>query len=197
MSTLPFSRPFYFIRHGQTTWNAIERIQGWTETPLSELGIQQAESGRTFFKEIKIDHVVASPLERAYKTAQIITEGHGLEIETDIRLRERSYGDLEGKMRRDIVAEVGEDIYAEMRDTTAEPWDVFRARVYEGIQQALDTAHENVLIVAHGGLYRLFTQDLFGQQQNSDNAVPYLIRPDGIDTLRPEDVGRQDLKHAL
>ena len=55
----------YFVRHGQTDWNKIGRIQGHTDIPLNKLGEEQALIVKEKLKEIKFDKVFSSPLKRA------------------------------------------------------------------------------------------------------------------------------------
>lgn len=93
----------YFVRHGQTDWNVEHRTQGWTDIPLNETGIKQAESLRDKLAQLgpKIDAVYASPLQRARRTAEIATDGN-YKIILDDRLKERNCGEFEGKPRESI-----------------------------------------------------------------------------------------------
>ena len=56
---------FYFLRHGQTTWNLSGKYQGSTDVPLSELGIRQAALAARWFDGMKIDAIYSSPQIRA------------------------------------------------------------------------------------------------------------------------------------
>lgn len=86
----------YAIRHGQTNWNIEKRLQGQTDTLLTNLGKQQAKDLAEIFKNIDADFILSSPLQRALDTANIINQYKNLNIEIETRLIERSFGDFEG-----------------------------------------------------------------------------------------------------
>ena len=69
------TKHLYLMRHGQTLFNVYRRIQGWCDSPLTELGIKQAEKARTYLKDIPFDHYYSSTAERACDTLEIVTEG--------------------------------------------------------------------------------------------------------------------------
>lgn len=78
---------FYLVRHGQTDWNRAGKIQGTTDIPLNETGRQQAEQLATVLKErigysaeTRIDAVYASPLARAFQTAEILAKEEKLPL---------------------------------------------------------------------------------------------------------------------
>ncbi len=91
---------FYLVRHGQTDWNTEKRMQGHADIPMNETGIKQInELADKIAKEgIVFDRMIASPLERAKKSAEIIAEKTGFkkEIIFDIDFIERDCGKLEG-----------------------------------------------------------------------------------------------------
>lgn len=64
----------YFIRHGQTDWNAQRRFQGSQDIPLNEAGCAQAREIASRFENTKFSRIYHSPLKRAEKTAQILSE---------------------------------------------------------------------------------------------------------------------------
>src|SRR5258706_2539161 len=90
------STTFYIVRHGETDWNVKKLLQGQMEIPLNEKGALEALELRTKLKNIKIDLIFSSDLERAYKTVEPIAMERGLTIKTTPLLRERSFGRLEG-----------------------------------------------------------------------------------------------------
>lgn len=86
----------YLIRHGETDWNKIKRLQGITDIPLNAYGIELAEKTAEGLKDIPFDRIYTSPLIRAYKTAEIIRGGRSIEIIPTQGLLEISFGDYEG-----------------------------------------------------------------------------------------------------
>ncbi len=87
----------YVIRHGQTEWNVMKKMQGSIDIPLNKKGIKQAYITKKNLDHISIDVIFCSPLKRAKQTAEIINKGRNLEIIYDERLKERNYGEFEGE----------------------------------------------------------------------------------------------------
>ncbi len=99
----------YLIRHGETAWNHERRVQGRTDIPLNEAGEETARiTGRSLYKEgISFDRIFASPLLRAYRTAELIKEEtkSSCRIEKEKVLIEFGFGALEGM----VIPEIGSD----------------------------------------------------------------------------------------
>ena len=93
---------FYFIRHGQTIWNESGRYQGTTDVTLSELGYEQAKKTAERFKDIHLDGIISSTLDRAFQTAKSINQFHQLEIEKNDLLQELHFGEWEGLTYEEI-----------------------------------------------------------------------------------------------
>jgi broad specificity phosphatase PhoE len=87
----------YLVRHGRTDWNDQKLIQGHIDIPLNSEGKTAAKELANELKKIKFDKVYSSDLLRAKETAEIISLEHQLTIETTVALRERTFGNLEGK----------------------------------------------------------------------------------------------------
>ncbi|WP_436873893.1 2,3-diphosphoglycerate-dependent phosphoglycerate mutase GpmB [Kosakonia sacchari] len=85
----------YLVRHGETQWNAERRIQGQSDSPLTEKGEKQAWQVAERAKALGITHVIASDLGRTRRTAEIIAEACGCDITFEPRLRELDMGVLE------------------------------------------------------------------------------------------------------
>jgi probable phosphoglycerate mutase len=100
----------YFLRHGETDWNRIQRYQGQTDTPLNDLGREQAaRNGRTLKALLgpAVDSLefTASPLARAAETMRIVRRELGLPEEPfvrDDRLKEQHFGHWEGQLYADL-----------------------------------------------------------------------------------------------
>ena len=99
---------YYLVRHGQTVWNTLGQTQGHGNSPLTELGIQQAKDLAEALKEYPIDIIYCSDLGRAVETAEIIGKELNIEIHPTESLREMGFGVWEGMPLREI-----EKIYPE------------------------------------------------------------------------------------
>lgn len=84
------------VRHGETAWTPVNRIQGWLDIELNEKGLRQAERIAKELKRKKIDAIYSSELSRAYETARIIARGHKLKVKKDINLNELNQGKWQG-----------------------------------------------------------------------------------------------------
>ncbi len=91
------------VRHGETDWNSVRRIQGGgSDTPLNERGRQQAENIALRLKAEPVQAIYSSPQQRALHTAQAIARHHNLEVVVLPALREIEVGELEGKPSSEI-----------------------------------------------------------------------------------------------
>src|SRR5579864_3425707 len=97
----------FLVRHGETEWNRARRYQGWSDSPLTARGVAQAAAigrGLATIPEAVGAAIVASPLGRARRTAEIIAEclQYKAPIRFDDRLREISLGSWDGLDRRQV-----------------------------------------------------------------------------------------------
>ncbi|HDR2160647.1 TPA: 2,3-diphosphoglycerate-dependent phosphoglycerate mutase GpmB [Enterobacter cancerogenus] len=97
----------YLVRHGETQWNAERRIQGQSDSPLTDKGIQQARQVADRAKTLGITHVISSDLGRTQQTARIIADACGCDVTLEPRLRELDMGILE-KRHIDSLTETEE-----------------------------------------------------------------------------------------
>ncbi len=176
-------RSFYFLRHGETDWNVQKRLQGHTDTPLNENGREQARAAIALLQNHPIDRIVASPLSRAFETAEIVNAALKKPIETHEGLKERHFGLFEGKTHEEIEIFAQENMHliparrnpsAPLDAPGAENYDTFRSRVVACVAELL-TRHDgqNLLIVAHGGVYRTLCRHFWGETDQAKNAWPY------------------------
>ncbi|MDO4488928.1 MAG: histidine phosphatase family protein [Eubacteriales bacterium] len=84
------------VRHGETDWNVDGRLQGQTDIELNDKGREMARQTGIGMKDVHIDLCYSSPLKRAYETAELMLAGRDIEIRTDDRLKEASFGKWEG-----------------------------------------------------------------------------------------------------
>jgi len=98
------------IRHGETEWNKLGKLQGQLNTSLTDAGRSQAHSLGRRLLAVDWDMMLASDLDRAAETARIIAEESGIPlIGVDDRLRERTFGELEGTTLEERVNRWGEN----------------------------------------------------------------------------------------
>jgi probable phosphoglycerate mutase len=151
------------VRHGETEWNRVQRYQGWSDSPLTERGIAQAESIGRFLSTLAgtaSAELVASPIGRARHTAEIIRAclGGTAPLLFDDRLREISLGSWEGLDRIEIAARVpgifDSDGHYEwyFRTPDGEAYEAFSARVADWLGSAGD---RSVIVVTHGIVSRV------------------------------------------
>ncbi|NRP74600.1 Adenosylcobalamin/alpha-ribazole phosphatase [Ensifer psoraleae] len=143
------------MRHGETEWNAEQRLQGQDNSVLSERGVAQVRRFRPYAKALKPVRVIASDLGRTRQTVALI--GHP-EAPTDVRLRELDMGDWTGRRKPELIAERPEE-YAAWRAGTftparAESWSAFRQRVADSIREWIANTEGDLLAVVHGGVIR-------------------------------------------
>ena len=103
-SSIPQSS-FYFLRHGQTMWNVEGRFQGHTDIPLNEVGLSQARDAATVLARCPVDLIIASPLIRARRTAEIVAVHLGKPLLLDDELKERHFGAFEGLVVNEVKAQ--------------------------------------------------------------------------------------------
>jgi len=109
-------------RHGQTEWNKLKRLQGWKNSPLTELGLSQARAVAKLISTLADGEncdFFASPLGRALNTAQIINTELGLtesNIQVEPLLKELSFGIWEGLSHDDIQVQYSEQWHAREKD---------------------------------------------------------------------------------
>ena len=92
----------YITRHGQTVWNTEKRMQGWNDSPLTKLGLEQAKRLGQRLENTRIDIIYSSPLGRAIKTAKIVMGKKDIPIVCDDRLKEINLGKWEGMKHNSI-----------------------------------------------------------------------------------------------
>ena len=157
------------IRHGETAWNVDTRIQGHLDISLSDTGRRQAQRLAKALGHEPISAIYASDLTRAWDTAQYLGQAHGLTVIKEPGLRERGFGDFEGKTFAEIEQlQPEQSLLWRKRDPDFSPSGgeslvALRNRVVEAAAR-LAARHpgELVALVGHGGvldvLYRAATR---------------------------------------
>lgn len=148
------------IRHGETALNAKGCYYGRTDAVLSEKGISQAKYLKEILKEVSFDYIVASPLVRAYNTAQIVMEEREQEIFGDRRLMEQDFGIFEGMTYKEIQSNYPKELddwneeFSTYRIPKGESFADVRSRTEDflrDIPSGRESKGEKMLIAAHKG----------------------------------------------
>ncbi len=205
------SAQLILVRHGKSLWNAQNRFTGWVDVPLDATGWQEAEKAGKLLADFSFDAAFSSHLQRAITTLQVILrENHSPKspiflpapntvprqkyaprdhefpvILHEVALAERHYGDLQGKVKSEILAEVGEEQFLKWRrgydtpppngeslkDTFDRAVPYFCAEILPLLDQG-----KTVLISAHGNSLRALTKYL---ENISDKDIVDLEIPTG------------------
>lgn len=156
------------IRHGKTDWNGLGKIQGQTDTPLNAEGIRQAQAlaERLSRESMKWDAVISSDLMRANETARIIA--HKLQIpllDSDARLRERYFGEIEGTTEAERLARWGPDW--RKSNSGQESDEQVRSRALAFVDEiAAQQPIQRLLVVSHGSLLAQLMKGMCGELQD-------------------------------
>lgn len=167
---------FVLIRHGETDWNLQGRLQGRTDVPLNDIGREQALQVVDDLRDTGWDVVLASPLQRAWQTAVIITTALGMDeslIITNPDLRERSYGAVEGLTVAERDARYPDHVWPGAESTPDLNERAGRAMT----EFATLYADKRILIVAHGGWIRAALRVVSNHDKHvTDRAIPNVSR---------------------
>lgn len=142
----------YLVRHGQTDWNLIKKIQGQLDIPLNETGKMQADEAGRLLSTIRARKIISSDLSRTKQTAEIINRYLSLPLTFDSKLRELNYGDLEGVVATSVSQEEWHTFNFEPEKMHAEDLKDFYNRVKSFFDEL---EYEDVVIVTHGGTLRM------------------------------------------
>ncbi|MBS0332298.1 MAG: histidine phosphatase family protein [Proteobacteria bacterium] len=148
------------LRHGETEWNAVRRIQGRRESRLTPLGERQALAMAGLAADLALREptppawrLVSSPLGRARQTAEAVAARTGLTVEFDERVAEIACGDWEGRLR-EVVAQAHPELFATREWFFAAPggetYEDVAARVGAFLADLPPEPDRRVIVVSHG-----------------------------------------------
>jgi broad specificity phosphatase PhoE len=160
----------YLIRHAETEFNREGRVQGFTDSPLSDLGREQTRRLRDRIGGIKIGAAACSPSMRAADTARVALAG-AVPFQTYEGLREMNLGVWEGKIASDIRKQYPREIKlwfdrpSHLRLEGGETIRSFRRRVTGTMDVIRESAPEKTIaIFTHGGVIRIYLTSLLGMK---------------------------------
>lgn len=190
---MPDFPDLYLMRHGQTVWNAQERMQGLLDSPLTELGRRQARRQADLVREIEARVPglgrYASSLGRAQQTAEIAFSGG--DFDSDPRLVEIDIGEFSGARMKDLLRSHAELFTGNRLDwydrvPTGENFAGLEARV----RSFLDDLRGPALIVTHGITLRMFRVIAMGLPVSAIAQMP--VRQGAVHLVRD---GRHSVLH--
>lgn len=196
----PFTT-FTIVRHGQTEWNAIGKLQGQMNSNLTPEGQAEAQALGERFEDIHFDHVFSSDLTRAHHTAQLITLERQLAVNTSVLLRERKWGSYEGRSFAEFRQE-NAHLFEQYAQLSHEEQLAFQfapdmesdaeiaTRMLTFLREAAVTyPGACLLVVSHGGPMTALLRKL---QPPAENGSPYgsfantgyiVLRTDGLEFI--------------
>lgn len=144
------TKTLYLMRHGQTLFNVLKKIQGWCDSPLTEEGIRQAKIAGKWFKDnnITFDHAYSSTSERCCDTLELVTDMPYVRLKG---LKEHNYGILEaeGEFLAENDPEKCKTYYLQFGGESSE---TVKERMIETLTNIMEQEdHHSVLAVSHGG----------------------------------------------
>ena len=144
----------YVVRHGQTDYNVKKVFQGHIDIPLNETGEKQALETASKFRNIDVDMILVSPLQRTLQTAQPISQITGVPITIEERLIERSFGDMEGHQNReDWNIKMMLDYEKNYDIENIEPIQSLFKRIYDFLDEITEKYKDKRLVlVTHGAV---------------------------------------------
>jgi probable phosphoglycerate mutase len=192
----------YLVRHGQTEWNRERRIQGHGDSPLTELGVRQAQAVAGLLADLVREpagwRIVSSPLGRAASTAEIIGARLALPVELDERLKEMSWGEHDGRLRSELELE-----HPDTFGRTNWAFDVPGGETHEAVADRVGAwlaelppePERRVIAVSHGITGRVLRGLYAGMGR--DQAATQDVPQDAVFLLQHGLVGRIDCEPIL
>ncbi|MFW2366444.1 MAG: histidine phosphatase family protein [Desulforhopalus sp.] len=152
---------FGLLRHGQTEWNILKRVQGSADSPLTQEGrLQSAEWGKTLL-QLGWHRIICSDLGRVKETVAILNQSLQLPVAYDPRLREQHWGDWEGM----TIPHITKHFHKELTRQVALGWDftapggesrgAVRDRLFGALSEAaIQWPEQRILVVCHQGVIK-------------------------------------------
>ncbi|MEM7200606.1 MAG: histidine phosphatase family protein [Planctomycetota bacterium] len=196
-------REIWLVRHGVTESNRASVIQGQTDSPLAPAGVEQAERLAAWLQARgeRFDRLVASPLQRARRTAEALAAQLEVEIEIDPRWMEASYGELEGRPGAElqplralpepearVAAPAGGESMADLEARVVGALRDWTGRLADG---------ERLLVATHGGPIGALVAHVMGLAYSPQVSRRFRRDNTGVTVLRDRASAPLDLHLAL
>jgi len=193
-------RQLYFVRHGQTEWNAIHRMQGQWNSDLNQLGRDQADVNGKLLANSGIEAMFASPLDRTRQTADIINQHLAIPVSYDDRIMEWDCGDWSGHLYADVKIRWAK----EWSSREADPFN-YRGPNCENYPDMIERASKfladleqhaamNIAVVSHGMIGKVMVSLLMGY---GETAMLALSQPNDVIYRVTLDQGQANVSHFV
>lgn len=172
---------FYLVRHGETVWNKEHRLQGWLDSPLSEMGILHAQKLAEQLKDIPFAVAYSSTSDRAKETARYLAAGRTFAIHYEDDLREIFLGNWQGQTVEDILEtnrfdyELYTNYPAQFVATHTESFGAVTERAMYTLKNiAKIYPHEHILVVSHAVTIKCIINAILGRGIDQLWSAPYI-----------------------
>ena len=176
----------YLVRHGETAWNKLKKVQGHSDISLNAYGRYLAEETANGLRDISFAAAYTSPLSRAKETAQLILAGRNIPLYEDIRIQEMGFGVAEGMCCRGENKEPGSDEFNKLFTDTknyivpegGESIGQLEDRIQDFLHELYDRKEyedKTLLISTHGAALTAMLNLIKGQKDIArfwENGVP-------------------------
>lgn len=169
------------VRHGETEWNRVGRLQGWLDSPLTPAGVAQAEGIAASLRGETFDALVSSDLGRALRSAEIMGGALGLPVAaTYEEFREGNFGVLSGQLRAELGefhpayfradgSRIAEDVRAV---EGAESQRDIAARIARGLRLLCERYDgQRVLLSTHAGVIHGIRRIVYGIEREATSNI--------------------------
>ena len=183
----PLETTVFLIRHGITAWHAEGRVLGQRDVPLSPAGAEQAAATAEALAGVKVSELLASPLQRAIQSAEIIGKRVGIEVARDPRLIDFKLGKWTGMTYEEVSANPEYQRFLQHPDSEripgGESLEDIRRRSVAAVEQALrdSPSGDAVAIVTHAGIIRVLLTHYMGSAPANYHRVR--VNPGSISVL--------------
>lgn len=202
---------FYYVRHGQTLFNRLGRMQGMCDSPLTEQGIEDAEEIASVLRQVSFQHAYTSSSERAFDTAKIICQYHDVTLIDKKGLKEFDFGDLDGQPMDAFKSRIlGDAMRDDWREYHGESTETFDQRTRKAFSEILEDCNDNdnVLIVSHGSFIMHlmktllnFDQHAYAEKRNAEGkpwmpncGICVFTYEDGVWAMQEEPVSAEEFR---
>ena len=185
-------REIYVVTHTQATHHVERRVGGWHDSALTEKGLADAARCGERLREMGLDGapIFASDLTRTRQTAEMIAQCLGSRIRLDPRLREMSFGEVEGMLLEDLYINItssdGENRLDHRGVAGGETKRELATRLYEAMEEI--SQQKRAILCTHGYAATFLVAWWIRMPIDSVGYVNFRVRPGSITHLREDDL---------